>query len=444
MASFFKGFPQTENAVCICWLRRDLRLYDHHALSKALQAGKPVLCLFIYDEDILEKLEDKNDRRLSFISDTLGHLRTALQKAGSDLLIGYGKVGEVWKTLLQNLRVAAVYANEDYEPYARIRDKKAENYLGEQGIPFYLYPDQLIFRPGEILKEDGTPYTVYTPFQKKWRTHWQMNPPAHYPSEQHLDKLLQTNPLPGISLDETGFTYTEYEVGDMDPDVHLLKEYASVRDLPALDATSRIGPHLRFGTVSVRKLLEKGMLWSETWVNELIWREFFMHILYHFSHLPENAFKPAYDRILWRNDPGDFELWCQGRTGYPLVDAGMRQLNSTGFMHNRVRMVTASFLVKHLLIDWRWGEAWFAAKLLDFELSSNNGNWQWAAGSGCDAAPYFRIFNPITQQKKFDPEMKYIRRYIPEIQTDKYPRPVVEHRDARDRCLQTFQAALKK
>ena len=444
MTPFFKGFPKTETAVCICWLRRDLRLYDHHALSKALQSGKPVLCLFIYDEDILEKLEDKNDRRLSFISDALAQLRTALQKAGSDLLIGYGQVGEVWEMLLQHLTVEAVFANEDYEPYARTRDRKVEKYLGEKGIPFHQYPDQLIYRPGEILKDDGTPYTPFTPFRNKWRTKWQMNPPTAHPSEQHLEKLLQTKPLPGISLYETGFTYASYEVGDGEPDVGLLKEYASLRDLPALDATSRVGIHLRFGTVSVRRMLEKGMQWSDTWVNELIWREFFMHILYHFSHLPENAFKPAYDQIQWRNDPGDFEVWCQGKTGYPLVDAGMRQLNSTGFMHNRVRMVTASFLVKHLLIDWRWGEAWFAAKLLDFELSSNNGNWQWAAGSGCDAAPYFRIFNPITQQKKFDPEMKYIRRYIPEIQTDKYPLPIVEHPYARERCLQAFQAALKK
>ncbi len=444
MTPFFKALPKADRSLHICWLRRDLRLEDHHALSQALETGDPVLCLFIFDQDILDKLDEKKDRRLSFIADQLESISQALKDAGSDLLTGYGNVGEVWEYLLNHLPVQAVYANEDYEPYARKRDDKVARLLRHRGIPFYRFPDQLIFSPGAVLKEDGNPYTVYTPFQKKWKKVFHPRFLQPYPSLHKLKHLYPVKPLPSYTLEEVGFSCTAYQAGPPLPEADLLKNYAALRNFPAEEGTSRIGAHLRFGTVSIRQIVERALHHSEIWLNELIWREFFMHILHHFTHLPEGAFKPAYDRIQWRKDAGDFEQWCQGRTGYPLVDAGMRQLNETGFMHNRVRMVTASFLVKHLLLDWRWGEAWFAAKLLDFELSSNNGNWQWAAGSGCDAAPYFRIFNPDTQQKKFDPQMKYIRQYVPEVYEDTYPLPMVEHRAARARCLQAYRAALEK
>lgn len=430
--------------ITICWLRRDLRLEDNAALYHALRSGNPVLCLFIFDTGILDKITDRTDRRLVFIQRALEQLHARLTLMGSSLCVKTGKTEDVWKQLTAEFPVAAVFCNHDYEPYARLRDHAIDKLLLAKNIPFHTCKDQVIFEKEEVVKDNGTAYTIYTPYKNKWRA--KLNPfyLRSYPTEKYFRAFLKTSPLAFPSLEQTGFrdsgeTFPVPEVSD-----DLLHNYASQRDLPAVHGTSLLSVHLRFGTVSIRKLARRGLAQSDTWLNELAWREFFMQILWHFPHAEKGAFKKEYDRIQWRNDENEFRRWCEGRTGYPMVDAGMRELNATGFMHNRVRMVTASFLIKHLLIDWRWGEAYFAEKLMDFDLSANNGNWQWAASSGCDAAPYFRIFNPAEQQKKFDPQGLYIRKWIPETGTKDYPAPIVEHRFARDRCLLAYKTALQK
>lgn len=440
----FIKLPKTEEDINVFWFRRDLRLDDNHGLWKALSAGRKVLPLFIFDANILDKLEDRDDARVSFIHDALSEIHDKLKKNGSGLVTAYGEPSRVMEELISRLSVKSVFANEDYEPYARERDEQIKMSLGRKGIGLALFKDQVMLRPGEVLKNDGKPYSVFTPFSRKWKEVLGQDELPEYPSESWMGDFLAFSVETIHSLEEIGFTRSGYDLGDKQPDEELIRNYARDRNTPALDATSRIGPHLRFGTVSARKMVSRGMEFGETWLNELIWREFFMHILWFHPAVVNYAFKPAYDHISWRNAPSDFERWQRGETGFPIVDAGMRELSETGFMHNRVRMITASFLVKHLLIDWRLGEAWFARKLLDYELASNNGNWQWAAGTGCDAAPYFRIFNPWSQQKKFDPNFSYIRKWVPEFETTAYPEPMVEHKYARERCLKAYGTALGK
>lgn len=425
----------------IHWFRRDLRLADNHGLCRALMEHGDVLPLFIFDTRILDKLEKKADRRVDFIHRTLTELHTVLSARGSTILIEIGDPLEVWKRLLERYTITGVCTNHDHEPYALERDTAVGELLKSKDVPFRTFKDISIFERGEVVKEDGSPYTVFTPYARKWRAQFEASMMDAYPSERYLGGLAKMPPLPIPTLEAIGFQRTNVEITPVVISDEMLRSYAGSRNRPDLPGTSRMSVHLRFGTVSVRELLRRSEQFSPAYVNELIWREFFMQILWHFPN-PHKAFKPAYDAILWRSDQDDFNAWSEGRTGYPLVDAGMRELAATGLMHNRVRMVVASFLCKHLVLDWRWGEAWFAAELLDLELSSNNGNWQWAAGCGCDAAPYFRVFNPTLQQKRFDPKLNYVKKWVPEYGSANYVRPIVVHEVARQRALATYKKGL--
>ena len=412
------------------------------AVSRALTEHGDVLPLFIFDTDILEKLDDKRDRRVDFIHRALVGLKDELETRGGSLLVAHGRPIDVWKRLLEQFEITAVTINHDHEPYANERDKGIADLLKARGIELRSFKDISIFERSEVVKDDGTPYTVFTPYARKWNVLFRPVMVEPFASGSNIQRWWKTAPLPMPSLKDIGFEPTDVGIPGMEVSSSLLKNYHLTRNLPGLAGTSRMSVHLRFGTISPRALMKQGMLANSTFANELIWREFFMQILWHFPHVVDRAFKPAYDRIPWRNDEREFQAWREGRTGYPLVDAGMRELERSGHMHNRVRMVVSSFLVKHLLIDWRWGEAWFAQKLLDFELSSNNGGWQWASGSGCDAAPYFRVFNPALQLEKFDGRSTYVERWIPEYGTANYVSPIVVHDTARKRAINVYKAAL--
>lgn len=434
----------TIQKIAVFWFRRDLRLIDNTALFYALQSKLPVLPVFIFDTDILGKLISKSDSRVSFIHAEISKINIELSKIGSSLKVLHDKPLDAFRKLTDEFLVEAVFTNRDYEPYAIQRDREIELFLKKKGIAFHTFKDQVIFEHDEVLKDDGTPYTVFTPYSKKWKQNFVNKEIPEYPSQNQLHYFIKTETLKIPKLQDLGFEQSKIKVPTFDISEQLIKNYAEKRDLPALDATSKLGVHLRFGTISIREATQKAFQLSEIFLNELIWRNFFSTILYHFPHVEKRAFKPKYDLIEWRNNEKEFELWCQGETGYPFVDAGMRELNETGYMHNRVRMVTAGFLTKHLLIDWRWGEAYFAEKLLDFDLASNNGNWQWAAGCGCDAAPYFRVFNPETQQKKFDEKAEYILKWVPKFGTIQYPQPIVDHKFARERVLKAYRHAIEK
>lgn len=427
----------------VFWFRRDLRLNDNAGLYHALRSGHPVLPVFIFDEHILSKLENKHDKRVNFIHHTVHQLKAALQKLGSDLRVFCGTPLSVFKKLQSEVAIQAVYANHDYEPYARERDAEVANLLRTKNIDFQTFKDQCIFEKDEVLKDDGKPYTVYTPYSKKWKAKLDSFYIKPYPTQKYAHNYLKFTAAFFPNLEEIGFRFTDVNIPSSEVSISTLQRYHLTRDFPSQQGTSRVSVHLRFGTISIRALATLAYQHNQTYLNELIWRDFYMMILWHFPHVVHGAFKPAYDRINWETNEADFAAWCQGKTGYPIVDAGMRELNKTGFMHNRVRMIVASFLTKHLLLDWRWGEAYFAEKLLDFELASNNGGWQWAAGSGCDAAPYFRVFNPYLQTDKFDPEYTYIRQWVPEFEKPNYPQPIVVHKAARLRAIERYKNALK-
>ncbi|MCP9750224.1 deoxyribodipyrimidine photo-lyase [Ferruginibacter sp. HRS2-29] len=429
----------------IFWFRRDLRLTDNAGLYHALRSGKPVLPIFIFDTEILEKLEDRNDRRVNFIYETLDAMQTELVELGSTLHILHGTPEDCYATLLKKYSLGTVFTNHDYEPYATTRDKRIAALLKKEGVDFQTFKDQVILEKDEVLKDDGTPYTVFTPYSKKWKNTLTDFHLKAYPVKKYYKNFLQISPVKFPSLKSIGFEAGEKNYPPKTMHEELIKKYAQQRDFPGIHGTSHLGMHLRFGTISIRHLATRSQGLSETFLNELIWREFYHMILWHFPQVGKGrSFKPAYDAIEWEKDNGEFGKWCNGQTGYPIVDAGMRELNETGFMHNRVRMITASFLCKHLLLDWRLGEAYFAAKLLDFDLAANNGGWQWASSSGCDAAPYFRIFNPTLQMKRFDPDFTYIKKWVPEFQEFDYPTPIVNHEFARKRCLERYARALKK
>jgi deoxyribodipyrimidine photo-lyase len=430
------------NPLSIFWFRRDLRLEDNAGLYYALHSGNPVLALFIFDSEILDKLENKQDPRVQFIHQQITTLHAELEKKGSTIVIRYGKPKDVFKELIKEFEIKSVYANHDYEPTAIERDQSIEVFLKKHNISFLTYKDQCVFEKDEVMKDDGKPYTVFTPYMKKWKLKLNSFYLKSYPSIKGLDQLFKTKALPVPRLEELGFLPVNINPLPNQANESQIRLYNTQRDFPGIAGTSKLGTALRFGTISIRKLAKDASEWNETFLNELIWRDFYMMILYHFPHVVNGAFKPAYDKIPWRNNEDEFKRWCEGNTGYPIVDAGMRELNQTGYMHNRIRMVVASFLTKHLLIDWRWGEAYFASRLMDFELSSNNGGWQWAAGSGCDAAPYFRIFNPYEQTRKFDPNHVYIKKWVPEWQELTYPTPIVEHTFARNRALETYKKEL--
>ncbi len=432
-------------SVNIFWFRRDLRLTDNAGLYHALRSGLPVLPVFIFDKNILVKLENKADRRVAFIHAALEEMQQALLKMGSTLHVLHSTPQDAFQQLLSEYQVENVFTNHDYEPYAAERDNSIAKMLNEQGAGFHTYKDQVIFEKDEVLKDDGKPYTVFTPYSRKWKASLGKFYFSSYPTEKYNNNFYKQDAITLPNLPSIGFKTTTAVFSPKDLDEQLVKKYKEQRDFPALSGTSKLSVHLRFGTVSIRQLVQKSMNLSETFLNELIWRDFYHMILWHFPRVGKGkAFKPEYDTIEWRNDNGEFERWCNGQTGYPVVDAGMRELNETGFMHNRMRMIVASFLTKHLLLDWRLGEAYFAEKLLDFDLAANNGGWQWAAGSGCDAAPYFRIFNPYLQTQKFDPQLEYINKWVPELNEFSYPKPIVVHEFARKRCLEAYGKALKK
>lgn len=426
------------------WFRRDLRLDDNAALFQALNEQLDVLPIFIFDRNILDQLEDRSDKRVQFIHRVLHEIQKRLVSNGSSLLTFYEKPIRAFESILQSYDVQTVYANHDYESYGIQRDEEIRSFLEKKGIAFHTCKDIVVFEKTEVTKDDGNPYTVFTPYSKKWKIRFQQNQPANFDSASLLHRFIRTSPFQIPSLESMQFQSSDFAFPTEIASDALMVDYAKKRDIPALPGTSRLGIHLRFGTISVRKLALNAASISETFLNELIWRDFYHMILWNFPHVrAHKAFRPIYDNIEWRNNEQEFERWCQGNTGYPIVDAGMRELNSNGFMHNRVRMIVASFLCKHLLIDWRWGEAYFSQKLLDFDLAANNGGWQWASGSGCDAAPYFRIFNPTLQTQKFDQDHAYIKKWVPEYQELTYPAPMVIHEFARNRCLEVYKKALQ-
>jgi len=434
----------SKQSIAIFWHRRDLRLHDNAGLYHALKSGLPVLPIFIFDKQILDRLEDKTDKRVLFIHQQIQLLKNKLGDLGSDLMAWYGNPIDVWKQILNTYNIGAVYTNHDYEPYAKDRDEAVGKLLQEKNIALNTYKDQCIFEYNEVLKDNGEPYTVFTPYSKKWKAKLKPYYVKPYPNEKYFNAFFQTPTTPIISLNEMGFEESKFTFPSTEVAQGIIRNYDKTRNFPAILGTSRLGIHFRFGTISIREKAQKALQLNETYLNELIWRDFYMMILAHFPHVANGAFRKEYNRIAWRNNEEEFNAWCEGKTGYPIVDAGMRELNTTGYMHNRVRMIVASFLTKHLLIDWRWGEAYFAKKLLDFDLSANNGGWQWAAGCGTDAAPYFRVFNPALQTEKFDKELKYIKQWVPEFGTSSYPKPIVPHDMARKRCLETYKVALSK
>lgn len=431
--------------VNIFWFRRDLRLHDNVGLFHALQEDQATLPVFIFDKHILDELP-KDDARVNFIFDEIQKMRVELQeKYGSSIATYYGYPEEIFTEIIEEFKVKRVYTNRDYEAYAYKRDAKIQALLAENGIEFHDFKDQVIFEKNEVEKNDGGMYLVYTPYMKQWKKEFEKISIEAYASNKHLTNTYKNTRLPNLSLSDMGFEASSIQVPDYHLEKEFLENYEDTRNIPSINGTSRLSPHLRFGTVGYREIVQKALsAKNETFLNELIWREFYKAILHHFPETQSRSFKPIYDKIKWRNNKAEFEKWKTGTTGYPIVDAGMRQLNKSGWMHNRIRMVVGSFLCKHLLIDWRWGEAYFAEKLLDYEMSSNIGGWQWVAGTGVDAAPYFRVFNPYSQTDKFDKDKKYIKKWIPEFGTDDYPKPMVEHKMARERCLETYKAAVKK
>jgi deoxyribodipyrimidine photo-lyase len=428
--------------ISIVWLRRDLRLDDQAALHHALKGQYPVLPLFIFDTNILNKLEDKQDRRVDFLHQTLSHLKSQLNNLGSDIYVANDTPLNAYKKISSTYNIVNVFTNHDYEPYALERDTELANWFKENNINFETFKDQVIFEKLEVTKDDGLPYTVFTPYSKKWKAAVTSKTYQAFECQPYYKNFLSVKNLPMPTLESIGFVKTGMAFSIPVLDETIVKNYHNTRDIPSVLGTSRLSIHLRFGTVSVRNLAAKATTLNEKFLNELIWRDFYQQILWNFPHVVKGSFRPQYDAIIWRNNETEFKAWCDGKTGYPIVDAGMRELNETGWMHNRVRMIVASFLTKHLLIDWRWGELYFANKLNDFDLASNNGGWQWASGSGVDAAPYFRVFNPRLQTEKFDKALAYINKWIPELNSFEYPKPIVDHDMARKRCLEVYKAGL--
>ncbi len=427
--------------IVVHWFRRDLRLTDNTALYHASQSGHPVLPIFIFDQHILNALDNRKDARVGFIHQTLQSMHETLQSKGKGIHFFFDTPEKVWCHLIEEYDIQGVFFNRDYEPYARERDCKIHDMLQACSIPLHTFKDHVLFEKKEVCKDDGKPYTVFTPYSRKWKSLLKPEMLEATPEvdwETFIDSSKSNIP----TLEEMNFSPSEQAIPSSSIDLDTVRQYHETRDIPSVRGTTRLSLHLRFGTISIRACVKVGLENNEKWLNELIWRDFYQMIVYCFPHSVQSSFKPQYDRIEWRHDEVDFQKWCEGNTGYPIVDAGMRELNETGFMHNRVRMIVASFLTKHLLLDWRWGERYFAEKLLDYEMASNVGGWQWAAGSGCDAAPYFRIFNPYSQTEKFDPQHQYIQRWVPEWKSEEYPKPIVDHAQARERCLSVYKAAL--
>ena len=433
---------QTSSPATIFWFRRDLRLHDNHGLFRALELSDNVIPVFVFDPEILNDLHNPDDRRVTFIYETLEHIQNELRKIGKSLIVRYGTPVQVMYSLCDEYTIERLVTNHDYEPYAIDRDTAVQDMLARRNIPMLTFKDHVVFERTEVTKADGKPYTIYTPYSKAWRARLEQTGLPRFDSEKLLDRLCTLGESPFPSLESMGFRRVQLRVPKKEPNTDVIRAYHEQRNFPGVDGTTEIGIHLRFGTVSTRDMIRRAQGLNDTWYSELIWREFFSMILANYPHVVTQSFKPDYDDVKWRNNDEEFAAWCEGKTGYPMVDAGMRQLVATGHMHNRVRMVVASFLCKHLLIDWRKGEAFFAKHLLDYDLASNNGNWQWAAGCGCDAAPYFRVFNPHEQLRKFDPELVYVRRWLTDNEIS-FPQPIVEHAFARNRALAAYKHALR-
>lgn len=429
--------------VSIFWFRRDIRLNDNHGLFKALTSGDKILPIFIFDINILKKFSEKKDIRVNFIIQALENINKQLKiNYSSSIQFFYGNPLDIFKDICSKHNINSLYLNEDYEPYSIKRDKEVKEFLEEKGIGVYSFKDNVVFHKDDILKKDAKPYTIYTPYSKLWLAKLKDTSIETYNSEDHLGNLLAYSPdnfdIKKLGFEKTNNLYTPPKIN-----LDIIQNYDKTRDKPYIEnGTTKIGAHLRFGTISIRRLVQISYTTNEVYLKELIWREFFTQILYHFPYVEHSCFKTKYNNIRWENNEDVFYKWCEGKTGYPIVDAGMRELNATGFMHNRVRMIVASFLTKDLLIDWRWGENYFTNKLLDYDLAANNGNWQWSAGCGCDASPYFRIFNPTTQEKKFDPKAIYIKKWVKEYETKEYPQPIIDHNFARNRALSRYKKNL--
>lgn len=425
----------------IHWFRRDLRIKDNTALFHALSQNNNVQCIFIFDENIINELP-KNDHRISFIYDTLVNINYELNKYGTSIEIFKGDPIDVFKKIILDNEINSIYFNKDYEPYTINRDNSIEKLLSKQNIKVKSYKDHVIFEEKEITKDDNKPYTIYTPYSKKWLKKIHETKITEYNIIPFLNNFKKNKNLNIKSREELDFIKSDTLVYDFNSTDEIILSYEKTRNYPFIEGTSKVGPYLRFGLISIRTLVLKSINKDITYLKELIWRDFFSQILFNFPNVIISSFKNKYDNIKWENNEYFLKKWKNGETGYPIVDAGMRELNNTGFMHNRVRMITASFLCKHLLIDWRFGEAYFAEKLFDYELSSNNGNWQWAAGCGCDAAPYFRVFNPYTQQEKFDKGFNYIKKWVPEYNSNKYAKPLVNHKEARIKAIEHYKKYL--
>ena len=424
----------------IFWFRRDLRLDDNTALFHALSHKNEVLPIFIYDNNILSKING-NDHRLHFIKESINHLNLTLSKSKKRIICYRGKPLEIFNNLVSKFEIKKVFTNRDYTPYSISRDLSIKKFLAKHNIEFIDFKDHVLFEKNEVVKDDGSPYKVYTPYSRKWISKMSKIGIKEYCSEKLTNNLVNVSDIKSYNLilENKTICFLKTNISEK-----VIDDYEEIRNFPSLDATSKVGVKLRFGTISTRKLIKRANRSSnKTYLKELIWREFFQQILYHFPKTISESFKPKYDRIEWINNEDKFQKWCNGETGYPLVDAGMRELNKTGFMHNRVRMLVGSFLCKHLLIDWRWGEAYFREKLYDYETASNVGNWQWVAGCGVDASPYFRIFNPHEQLKKFDKNLNYVKKWVPEFGTNYYTNEIIEHKFARERCLNVYKKALE-
>ncbi len=429
------------NKATIFWFRRDLRLHDNVGLFYALSKSNTVYPIFIFDKDITNNL-NKDDYRLNFIKEQIKLMNKKLKKHECSINIFYGKPLDVFKNIISKTKIERVVFNKDYEPYAIKRDDTVKELMTKNNIEILSYKDHVIYEENEVVKKNGDPYVVYTPYSRKWISKFNDQEIVTYHSDEYLNNLKSLNKT--LKIYEIPFSSSLTPL-DLNFNEDIIKNYERDRNFPAINATSKLGVHLRFGTKSVRELvLRSNFCENKTFLKELIWREFFIQILWHFPHTVNKCFKDKYENVEWINDNENFIKWCEGNTGYPIVDAGMRELNSTGFMHNRVRMITASFLCKHLLIDWRKGEKYFASKLFDYEQASNVGNWQWVAGCGVDAAPYFRIFNPIEQLKKFDKQKNYVRKWVPEYDSESYVDPIIDHKYARERCLNAYKTGLNK
>lgn len=426
------------------WFRRDLRLKDNHGLFQALKSGRPVTCIYIFDTNRLSQLE-KNDARITFIHNTLSDLKKELEEYGSTLDVRFGDPVKIFPHLIRVYNFRQVFANHDYDSYSTELDHKVRNLLMEHSIKFRSFKDHVIFEKNEIIDSKNEPYVTFDPYFKKWKKSITFNKVFNYKSEFYLKNLFNMSPIEFPTINQIGFEKSKIEFNSPSLSLSTIKNYDKTKTFPGIkNGTSRIGIHLRYGTISVRECVNFALSHNDSWLTELIWRDFYNQILFHFPHIENSSFKKSYDKIKWENNEELFQKWCEGNTGYPLVDAGMRELKNTGYMHSQIRIIVSSFLCKNLRIDWRWGERYFSKHLLDFDLASNIGGWQGAAGSGVESTPYFQVSNPLKQTHSFDPQLTYIKKWVPEFKNPDYPKPIVDFIESREICFKMYKKAIIK